>query len=978
MSSLSHVAPRDETDSAGDADHLGDRTLFIVGMDEQTSSQTTRALNASRDPATGEDVERFLYRFPGETNRELEAACFDGKPLWLTQLLERMAPGATRVQLHFREADGRVISHKGRRHPQVASDATARNQGLTINAQGVGLEDIFLDDEWMDIFYFLSHQSQVTVVSVDKAGKIWHANIRRSTQTEENTMIIERCTSSEEASAPFTVVLVQGLHHRLVRDFWELTAHHLDANAEYPRARFVAPHLTEQTQFEEVALAGGRVECLNSLPYPKTVSNEEGTRYHAVGNVERGIYMEGWRVPLKGILGKLRSFMTWNLAGFEHSTNPDLRMVPPKNFQGLNDGIRPHAFAIQSAMRRLKNPHLIQLLVHRMVMCNTEKMELLELVSLPHELQRKLGHFDRTTMHFVVMAWQELFGAARIMEEGGPTATRYASSGLTGVSYSVKDGSSWVSIQHAFPPSGRFMANGRLETYASPDNKAERPVVTLPPAIYAFLAEAGVPTEGPYEPPERETVEPPAVDALLELTRVSTALTQSSTYLCMEVDPARAADLAEALAARGIEASVLALPEPLRDALFGDRSPFAYIPEVTPLRVEMVAPRGLLEAVLAQEPPETEAPTQTPSAEERTPYRLENLVEGWKEEGDYLWQRERIDLAASHMPPGYYSTHMGTRCRITEDGSLQWENDDHWSPIEVSRAVPRRFATRIVGAELNGERRLLVRPDERIIGFYCGPASGARLFHDPRTGLYKVEGRAERFTYWTAEREAPDESVPLADERDSLITLDTLDPGTREWIQALMNKEELPSIKELVAIQKAWSRHFNYDARMICRGETVAEYVRNLLNDPKGKCAEAGEGLAFLYRLTGNPARVREGYAYGLFDGLMASHRWPEVYSGRQWMRMEGTEGTQQSFVSLNCQRMPLSNHLDGKAWEDQLKEGAGNLVRTIQGVATRRNMVRLALAGALVGSAAALVGTGMLIENQFHILGSGTSSEHP
>lgn len=567
------------------------------------------------DGLEGVDVlpERFMYEF-GAPNPELEAAYVEGKPLWLIRLLKNErtatyldAKGVFTQPVHLESMD------LERNPPGISRTDSLR---IAMRESELGSDLFERDSEFADTLCFLA--AHATAVSIylddgkedpnDEAHKDRTADHRqvvarvRRSDTEGGRVVMEgeRIALKERAyEKPYFIVIIEGLSEELTRDFWRLGDHHLRYNHNYHEAGDYEHKLGHRPPLESVSVAGAKVVCCELKDGGPYTADGEGTRYINIGNAADSIYLDGVRVPLGKDVGwghrrKRLSFMTWNLVGMEHATDPDVRRDRPVGFQPLNEGVIPYAFALQYAMRRLKDPTLVRLLVQRMVLSEqVHPYEFLELLSLPLELQAKLGPFDPTTRHLILMAWQELFGASKMIGENNP---------LSSMGVGSRSFTRGVSIQHTFPPGRQIMSySGELANHLPFDVPHMRNLIYIPRQIYAFLAEAGVPIENdpvdiaPEPPMEDSASEAPSWDQ----TQAAEALVASAgverTYLCLEVDPAQAVNFAEHLALRGIESTVLALPEGLESDLFGPTSSLVYRPEVTPHSMVRHGTQQLLE-----------------------------------------------------------------------------------------------------------------------------------------------------------------------------------------------------------------------------------------------------------------------------------------------------------------------------------------------------------------------------------------------
>lgn len=999
LSGLSHL---DESTAAA-LRHLGDvsGSGWCHGLDVQGSAKLIHA------------------HVPISTTSELWDDLFDkGGGKWLSQILEglscSLAPG-TRVTTLYRDHRDNIRAPGIGWNP-VPSNTQSGKEAMAFYAPGLQLDPANLhtglDPGLLQSLRFLTERANPggLVIVSSHGGRTWLAQIEYS---GEGISVNGVFLDTTHAPIDGTLIVRNGLHHRLTRDWHRHPRLCLDMDSRYPNAKYadhnnrqidgpvskfeVNGHEHSTASLETVLLDGGAVECLNLDHHPKARLEwyPQRTLYSVGDKSRRSLAVDGRkRDILPSNYGSpdqvnRRALMDWNLKG--KAVN-----------QGGSVGRKRKVLMIQQAIRRLQDPTMIRLLIERMLAKETDKspgdhpIAYLELEELPPELRDLVGPITPETAQVIRDVWWALFGKmfiARDQEEALALKKKYPYN---------QEGEFMVCIclepiPDCFPEKDK-VDHSLAKVYRDCGFSVGE-VIRVDPEVYAFLSEAGVPTaeqvlDGTINPEEEEA--PIAVADHIEVTlgfRPEDDDSRERQFLVIELDPgisqAAARLLADqAAASTGGHVAALTLPEATaRRVLLSPDQPYAYLgdagnivhatasflPAGAPNPLTMTPPPRVIE-MATEDPATPDEPEPTPPLKKKiSPVFDDSLPNENEEDPNLLANREGIDVEASHMPQGYYAKTVGTRFTTLESGRSAWEHEDIWEECEVAADEPDEFETRIVMPTISGDTRLLVRPEDEIIActFEGGPV---QLHRDPNTGLYMVRGEATNFRYWTAREEDPARFNREALDCESELPLELGDlPATaQEWIGPLLEGDK-NALKALLDLKAAWEQHFKYDSRVKCRGEDEAAYVHNLFDVLRGNCSEAGEGIALLCRLAGFPTHVYGGYWHGS-DNRIGSHRWARAKCGDLWMHLDGVEGVEIVHSSITLQSMPNVEPVTQQI-EEPLVESLAKPRSGIRELATRQNAARAGILAAVLATAAGIFGAGMWAESKLQIFGGNAEA---
>jgi hypothetical protein len=942
---------------------------------------------------TCEAGEAFRFEVLEPYTDELSTDLYHGRQGdWLMQLIEILDQAGCHVRTMYREHTGNIICQDGVHRIDYASKRYRRKEAMGFMADGLNLDpDELMSGRFSKLIqalsFLLNFNSSIAISSI-KDGKAWAAEISKA----DGKLILEgQYLSAHSSEFHGTMIIADKLYWRVARDWRAAPALNLSMNRDYPSATCVPtrpPAIADgQTQLavsypepvsnrlHAIPVYGGTVECLNLDDHPKINpwNSYLGEKYQ-VGEPTWYLYIDGKRKYIGGfsiperIIGLTsKCLMTWNLKGFQLEKQDDVFHKEQRNEIVL---------AVQNALRRITDPTMIRILIERMVRIkrhqNDNDFRLLEFVNLPDTLRARVAQISDETARSMQEVWRSLFDNMRISSDRDEIIAFKAQ-------YSDDDPSGTQVIEDCKPiPNCGYTADkpSRLKRLRKKGTEVLR-VIFVEPDVYAFLSEAGIPTVAQALQGDLMRVETPAITASVGSTLAHTQDLLSGTgherqYVVFELPEGASAHAAISVADHmaqltGGRVSALAIPEDsAHRLLFDATNPNIQIGDAS--RVVSKKPAftigGSRRPLLIRASEVTAEVADTPQ-QGFTPYTKAKLDKDEQLDPNYLLDREGIDVSKSHMPIAYYLTHLGSKFSVNQYGRSEWTADETWEELEIQNSEPSEFDTRIVMPKLNGEHRLLVREGDEIIAYHVEGGS-VQFYREPDTGLYRVEGDATGFTYWTARElnTVNRQRTPLDQESDPIIELNTLSAEARSWIEPLL-VPGINSVQRAQMIKQAWADHFVYDSTRVCRGNDEADYMRNLLENPTGSCSEAGEGLALLHRLAGNPSHVLRGYWHA-DDHEMGSHRWGEAHCGGNWMKFDGVTGARVAFSSFKKQAMPHlaqpnTDQPEEKPnidWE-HMKSDLGRLARH-----------RYTAKAAIFAVAAALFGAGMYVESTYQVLG--------
>lgn len=262
-------------------------------------------------------------------------------------------------------------------------------------------------------------------------------------------------------------------------------------------------------------------------------------------------------------------------------------------------------------------------------------------------------------------------------------------------------------------------------------------------------------------------------------------------------------------------------------------------------------------------------------------------------------------------PVGYYQDGVGTAFSFDADRkSCSWTTSQKWTFVDIPRKKTRRFDSKMVLTDLNGDRPLEVFTGHKIVAFEADTGADVEFFREARTGLYSLRGKAKKIIYYTIEDD--DQSYvynpPLPEERENVVDMDLLLPKWKEFIVETASNPALTTFAKVQLAMRKWSEMFRY-AKDDAVGDQISgnsrgEIAAKILNTSCGICNLSASGFALLLRTIDIPSRVCTGY-WKQSEDHGGRHMWVEFWNGRRWVPIESEIG-----IGEDKSEIPQSRHI--------------------------------------------------------------------
>lgn len=261
-----------------------------------------------------------------------------------------------------------------------------------------------------------------------------------------------------------------------------------------------------------------------------------------------------------------------------------------------------------------------------------------------------------------------------------------------------------------------------------------------------------------------------------------------------------------------------------------------------------------------------------------------------------------LNLSKHILPPGYYQSGIGTTLSYDpRSKSVMWRNIEKWASVSIPRKKPRSYSAKLIIPGLCGIQQLLVKTGEKIIAYEAGDDGYVNFFRETRTGLYSVQGSAQKLTYYTApahpdELKSYQEAMPLAEEYAAPVDYNALSPETVMFVyQILKTDKNLNPLEKVALLHQFWNDKFTYTRypgiNDLIEGASMEEVVAKILNLKRGICNVSATGFAAMLRLIGIPSRVCSGFMVER-PGHGGTHMWVEYWDNNyRWTPAEPNLG---------------------------------------------------------------------------------------
>lgn len=249
------------------------------------------------------------------------------------------------------------------------------------------------------------------------------------------------------------------------------------------------------------------------------------------------------------------------------------------------------------------------------------------------------------------------------------------------------------------------------------------------------------------------------------------------------------------------------------------------------------------------------------------------------------------------LPNGYYAQAVGTTFMFDSQRCLaNWQSAENWAAEDVSKTAPKKFGSKVVENNFNGEMRLNVLTGQKITALVADGNSDLELFREVRTGHYLLRGRAGKLAYYTAPSDDDFYELfpPIPDEQEDVLDMDLLLPEWKDFIASVHANPALTVSAKVQLVQQAWAKKFTYsdddglDDQSV--GKSREEIAAKIVNTSRGICNIGASGFIFLLRAVGVSARAVVGHLRQ-GEGQGGSHMWVQYWNNKRWIALEAEIG---------------------------------------------------------------------------------------